>query len=129
MELEEAGHGLVTRCDTSRWLLETFSDSDWSGSKSHRRSTSAAIHVVNGTVVFSSSRGQKPVSSLSSAEAELNALVGAAADGIYLERCLEFLSGESVTHHCLVDNSAALRLCHKKAPYGILQENYCGCRI
>ena len=92
-----------------------FSDSDWSGSKSHRRSTSAAIHVVNGTVVFSSSRGQKPVSSLSSAEAELNALVGAAADGIYLERCLEFLSGESVTHHCLVDNSAALRLCHKKA--------------
>ena len=95
LELEEAGHGLVTRCDTSRWLLETFSDSDWSGSKSHRRSTSAAIHMVNGTVVFSSSRGQKSVS-LSSAEAELNALVGAAADGIYLRRCLEFLVGESV---------------------------------
>ena len=115
LELEEAGHGLVTRCDTSRWLLETFSDSDWSGSKSHRRSTSAAIHMMNGTVVFSSSRGQKSVS-LSSAEAELNALVGAAADGIYLKRCLEFLVGESVTHHCLVDNSAALHLCHRKGP-------------
>ena len=99
MELEEAGRGLVTRCETSRWLLETFSDSDWSGPKSHRRSTSAAIHMVNG-VVFSSSRGQKSVS-LSSAEAELNALVGAAADGIYLRRCLEFLSGEDATHHCL----------------------------
>ena len=115
MELEEAGRGLVTRCGTPRWLLETFSDSDWSGSKSHRRSTSAAIHMVNGAVVFSSSRGQKSVS-LSSAEAELNALVGAAADGIYLRRCLEFLSGEDVTHHCLVDNSAALHLCHKKGP-------------
>ena len=63
LEMAEPGKGLV--------LLETFSDSEWSGPKSHRRSTSSAIHVVNGVVVMTSSRGQKAVS-LSSAEAELN---------------------------------------------------------
>ena len=71
--------------------------------------------MVNGNVVLASSRGQKSVS-LSSAEAELNALVSGAADGIYLRRCLEFLVEEKVVHHCLVDNSAALHLCHRKGP-------------
>ena len=73
------------------------------------------MHMVNGNVVLASSRGQKSVS-LSSAEAELNALVSGAADGIYLRRCLEFLVEEKVVHHCLVDNSAALHLCHRKGP-------------
>ena len=54
--------------------------------------------------------------SLSSAEAELNALVSGAADGIYLRRCLEFLMEENIMHYCLVDNSAALHLCHRKGP-------------
>ena len=46
--------------------------------------------MVNGMVVLTTARGQKSVS-LSSAEAELNALVAAAAaaDGMYLKRCLE----------------------------------------
>ena len=115
LEVVEPGHGLVSRTVESRWLLETFSDSDWSGSKSHRRSTSAAIHMLNGMMIFSSSRGQKSVA-LSSAEAELNALVSSAADGIYLKRCLEFLVEEAVRHECLVDNSAALHLCHRRGP-------------
>ena len=115
LEIEEPGAGLSTKTTKGRRLLETFSDSDWSGSKSHRRSTSAAIHVANGVVVFASSRGQKSVT-LSSAEAELNALVSAAADGIYLRKCLEFIAEEKVIHHCLVDNSAALHLCHRKGP-------------
>ena len=115
LEVGEPGHGLTTRTEVSGWLLETYSDSDWSGSKSHRRSTSSAIHMLNGAVVFSSSRGQKSVS-LSGAEAELNALVGSAADGIYLRRCIEFLVDETVVHHCLVDNSAALHLCRRRGP-------------
>ena len=85
----DPGHGHATRTTASRWLLETFTDSDWSGAKGHRRSTSAAVHMVNGNVVLASSRGQKSVS-LSSAEAELNALASGAADGIYLRRRLEF---------------------------------------
>ena len=48
--------------------------------------------------MLASSRGQKSVS-LSSAEAELNALVSGAADGIYLKRCLEFLVEEEVMHY------------------------------
>ena len=107
LELNEPGHGLVHQNYEARWILETFSDSDWSGAKGHRRSTSSAIHMVNGVVVASSSRGQKSVS-LSSAEAELNALVSSAADGIYLRRCLSFLMEEEVEHCCMVDNSAAL---------------------
>ena len=71
--------------------------------------------MLNGAVLLTSSRGQKSVS-LSSAEAELNALVSGAADGIYLRRCLEFLVEENVKHYCLVDNSAALHLCHRKGP-------------
>lgn len=89
LEMAEPGRGLVVQTLETRWLLETFSDSDWSGSKSHRRSTSSAMHVVNGVVVMTSSRGQKAVS-LSSGEAELNALVSVAADGIYVKRCLDF---------------------------------------
>ena len=115
LEMGESGQGLVCRTMEARWILETFSDSDWSGSKSHRRPTSAAIHVLNGVVIFTSSRGQKSVA-LSSAEAELNALVSSAADGIYLKRCLEFLVDETVMHECLVDNSAALHLCHRRGP-------------
>ena len=71
--------------------------------------------MLNGMMIFSSSRGQKSVA-LSSAEAELNALVSSAADGIYLKRCLEFLMEETVRHECLVDNSAALHLCHRRGP-------------
>ena len=44
------------------------------------------------------------------------ALVSLAADGIYLKRCLEFLVDEGVKHECLVDNSAALHLCHRRGP-------------
>ena len=59
LELREPGHGLVHKSFETRWILETFSDSDWSGAKGHRRSTSSAIHMVSGMVVASSSRGQK----------------------------------------------------------------------
>ena len=48
LEMPEPGRGLIVKTLETRWLLETFSDSDWSGSKSARRSTSSAIHMVNG---------------------------------------------------------------------------------
>ena len=53
-------------------VIVEIPDSDWSGSKSVRRSTSSAIRMINEMFVLTSSRGQKSVS-LSSAEAELNA--------------------------------------------------------
>ena len=48
--------------------LETFSDANWSGSGS-QRSISAAVHVLNGLIVHSTSRTQKCIS-LSSTESE-----------------------------------------------------------
>ena len=106
------GEGINTRGEKG-WLLETFSDADWSGCKSTRRSTSSAVHAVNGLIVYSSSRGQKTIS-LSSAESELNALVAAACDGICLKHSLEFLTQEEVEHICWVDNSATRQIACKR---------------
>ena len=87
-------------------MIETFSDSDWSGNKQHRRSTSCGVHTLNGGFLFASSRTQRVVS-LSSCESELHSMVSALCDGIYLRRCIEFLTGCQVEHHLLVDSSSA----------------------
>jgi hypothetical protein len=82
------------------WLVETFTDADWSANKQHRKSTSSAIHFVNGSFVYASSRSQRVVS-LSSAESEL----------------LEFLTvltGKEVDHYQWTDNSAARQLVPKQ---------------
>jgi hypothetical protein len=65
-------------------VLDSYSDNDWSGHRSHRRSTSAALHFLNGNLLFGASRTQKVVS-LSSAEAELHSLVLAWLFGVYFE--------------------------------------------
>ncbi len=52
--------------------------------------------------------------SVSSAEAELYALVSAVADSVYIRGCLEFLCGRSVAHYALVDNTAAKQIANKK---------------
>ena len=94
-------------------VLETFSDSDWSGNKAHRRSTSAGVHMLNGCTIYASSRTQKVVS-LSSAEAELHSLVSSVADGIYMKGCLEFLVNATIEHVAYVDNAAARQLANKR---------------
>ena len=70
MRILEPGFGLVGHRNHELNLV-FFSDSDWSGNKVHRRSTSSAIHVLNGNVLFTTSRTQRVVS-LPSAEAELH---------------------------------------------------------
>ena len=69
--------------------------------------------MVNGSFVYGSSRTQKTVS-LSSCEAELHAVVSALADGIYIKRCLEFISNAVVFHFLLTDSSSARQLCAKQ---------------
>ena len=56
------------------WILESFSDSDWSANQTHRRSTSCGVHLLNGAFLFGSSRTQRVVS-LSSCESELHAMI------------------------------------------------------
>ena len=94
---------------------ETFSDSDWSGNKQHRRSTSCGVHTLNGEFLFASSRTQRVVS-LSSCESELHSMISALCDGIYLRRCIEFLTGCQVEHHLLVDSSSARQVAMRQGP-------------
>ena len=107
----EKGYGVQTRSDFP-WLLESFTDADWSGSKT-RRSTSAAVHAINGVIVHTTSWTQKTVS-LSSAESELHALVAGACDGICLRYSLEFLTNQQVQRVCWIDNSATRQIVCKR---------------
>ena len=91
LKIPAYGKGIHHSYD-GKWILESFTDSDWSGDRSTRRSTSSGVHALNGIILFHSSRGQRVVS-LSSAEAELHGLVSGATDGMALRLCLEFFYG------------------------------------
>ena len=43
------------------WLLESYSDADWASNKAHRKSTSCGVHLLNGCLLFASSRTHLPV--------------------------------------------------------------------
>ena len=112
LPMPRRGEGMNTH-SPHLWVLESYTDADWSGNKVTRRSTSSAVHAINGIVVHCSSRGQKVVS-LSSAESELHALVSGACDGICLKHSLQFLTGDEVHHICWVDNSATRQIACKR---------------
>ena len=99
----------VKTSEEKTWILESHADSDWSCNKSHRRSTSCGLHVMNSQYMFGSSRTQRVVS-LSSCEAELHALVSTLSDGIYIRRCFEFVIGAKIQHILLTDSSSARQL-------------------
>ena len=73
--------------------LEALSNSDWSGNKSHRKSTSGGFHELNSCPLFNSRRTQKIIC-LSSSEAELRAIVSSASDVIYIRTVLKFAVGQ-----------------------------------
>ena len=54
LTIPEPGGGLVVHSN--------HDDSDWSGNKVHRRSTLSAVHVLNGNVLFTTSRTQRVIS-------------------------------------------------------------------
>ena len=120
LEEPEAGQGKWKTTNDAFWILESASDSDWPSNREHRRSTSSGVHLVNGLLMFASSRTQKIVS-LSSCEAELHAMVSTLADGIYIKRCLEFVTGSQV-FHCLMtglikcSTTMCKARCRKTAP-------------
>ena len=99
------------RCRSSdkHLILESFSDSDWSSNQVPRRSTSCAVHLLNGSFLFGSSRTQHVVS-LSSCESELHAMISALSDGIFLRRCLEFVFNAEVEHTMFTDSSSGRQL-------------------
>eukprot|EP00435_Cladocopium_sp_Y103_P044674 s1582_g12.t1 len=99
-----------TCCDGNYfWVLESYTDADWSSNKSHRRSTSCGMHYLNGAFVYGSSRSQKTVS-LSSCESELHSIVSGMCDGIFILACAEYVFGEKVQHIQYTDSSSARQL-------------------
>ena len=107
------GQGKISAGGDHKWVLETYSDADWSANKSNRRSTSCSVHLINNNVVFTSSRSQKVVS-LSSCESELHSMVSAACDGIFIKSCAEFVLGEEVQHLLYTDSSSARQLASRQ---------------
>jgi len=108
LEKPQPGQGRWKNSDRF-WILESFSDSDLSSNQSHRRSTRSGMHMLNGCFLFGSSWTQRVIS-LSSCEAELHALVSTLCDGIFLRRCLVFLTGAVVDHFLFTDSSSARQL-------------------
>ena len=87
-------------------LLEVFSDSDWAGNKSSRKSTSSGTMSLDGQVIYTFSRNQKSVA-LSSGEAEYYAGASAASDSILLKEAIQFLTGKRCKVNLYLDSSAA----------------------
>ena len=83
----EPGGGKISKSSEAEWVLESFSDADWSANKTTRRSTSCDFHFINNCFMYASSHNQKVIS-LSSCESELHSLVSCACDGIYIHTCL-----------------------------------------
>ena len=99
--------------------LEVFTDSDWSGS-GDMKSTSSAVHVMNGIVIHSTSRSQKCIS-LSSTEAEWYAASSGVCDAYYLQHIVEFVINSSCNVLILHTDNSAVRMLSLKFGVGRLR--------
>ena len=99
--------------------LEFYSDSDWGGS-GHMKSTSNAVHVMNGIVILSASRSQKCMS-LSSKEAEWYAASAGVCDAYYFQHIVEFVTNGRCNILTLHTDSSAVRMLSLKFGVGRLR--------
>ena len=116
-EVPQDGQGIISQSSEHRYVLEVFSDADWSGDRVGRKSTSSAVFCLNKHTVYSCSRTQKNIA-LSSAESEYTSAVSAACDALYLKAIIQFATfGEKLRVVLFLDSSAAR---------GIMQRSGCG---
>ena len=113
----ESQIGVIEERSTN--VLETFSDSDWSGA-GDLKSTSSAVHMLNGVVVHSTSRSQKCIS-LSSTEAEWFAASSSTCDGFYLQHIVEFLTNSNCDRLQLKTDNNDVRMLSLKCGVGRLR--------
>ncbi len=101
--------GIVYRADQQAGVLVTFSDADYAGDISTRRSTSGVVcQYVNSAISWMSQR-QKSVA-LSTTEAEFIAASEAAKETIWLKRLLSEVTTLVTTPVLMVDNMSAIKL-------------------
>ena len=85
--------------------LEVYTDSDWAGDVESRKSTSGGVVMAGSHLITHWSRTQATIA-LSSGEAELNASVKGASEGLGLRQLAQEL-GSKLELHLLGDSSAA----------------------
>ena len=103
------GRGLYFKKNSSR-QVEIFTDADWAGSMTDRRSTTGYCSYVWGNLVTWRSKKQSVVAR-SSAEAEFRAMAHGICEGIWLQRMLKELSMPSEhAMNILCDNKAAISI-------------------
>ena len=93
-------------------IAAAFSDSDWAGCRRTARSTSGGVLMIGSHCIRTYSVTQKVVT-LSSAEAELMAMVKATTEAIGLSQLAQTW-GLSLKASVFVDSSAALAIAHRK---------------
>ena len=84
-------YGLLYSCDGTIPILIGYSDADWGGDLSTRRSTSGYVFQIQGNTVSWCSKRQACVSK-STTEAEYIALSTASQEGVWLRRLLNDIS-------------------------------------
>lgn len=92
--------------------VEVFTDSDWAGCRSTRRSTSGGCIMIGTHFIKAWSKTQA-TRALSSAEAELYAIVKATAEGMGVQSILKDF-GRKAKVHLMADASAALGIVRRK---------------
>ena len=85
--------------------LKIFTDSDWAGDVESRKSTSGGVVMIGDHLIGHWSRTQATIA-LSSGEAELNASVKGASEGLGLRQLAQEV-GYALVFHLLGDSSAA----------------------
>lgn len=112
---------LVYRVNEKAPTLEVFTDADWANDVTDRRSISGAVFKVFGCTVGWTTRKQNTVS-LSSTEAELNALCNAAWHEMWLVRLLKDIGCNielPITFH--EDNQSTIRIAEESKDFGRLK--------
>ena len=113
-----ADHGILYQKQKSGSTCVGFSDADWAGDVSDRRSTSGYVFCMNGGVISWKSKKQDCVS-LSTAEAEYVALSSAAQESVWLKKLITELgrppSGPMTIYE---DNQSAIAMCKNPQYHG-----------
>jgi hypothetical protein len=94
-------------------MVTTYSDSDWAGCAESRKSTSGGIVMIGTHILKSYSKQQRTVA-LSSAEAELHAMVAASSETLGILGLLRDMGHDTMEGEVYCDSSAALGIAQRQ---------------